>query len=49
MRTVPVRIGVLQAAAVLLEGRVRVTQDEAERAAAATTVAILRSAIQQAG
>lgn len=49
MRSVPVRVGVLQAAVVLLEERVRATQDEAERAAAATTVAMLRSAIGQAG
>ncbi|WP_330242049.1 hypothetical protein [Streptomyces sp. NBC_00525] len=49
MRTVPVRVGVLQAAIVLLEERVRATDDEAERSAAATTVAMLRSAIGQAG
>ncbi|MEU2023601.1 hypothetical protein ABZ565_15765 [Streptomyces sp. NPDC016469] len=49
MRSVPVRVGVLQAAVVLLEERVRATEDEAERAAAATTVAMLRSAIGQAG
>lgn len=49
MQSVPVRVGVLQAAVVLLEERVRATQDEAERAAAATTVAMLRSAIGRAG
>lgn len=49
MQSVPVRVGVLQAAVVLLEERVRATDDEAERAAAATTVAMLRSAIGQAG
>ncbi|WLQ37896.1 hypothetical protein P8A18_32615 [Streptomyces castrisilvae] len=49
MRSVPVRVGVLQAAVVLLEERVRATGDEAERDAAATTVAMLRSAIGQAG
>ncbi|MFE7111044.1 hypothetical protein ACFU98_17545 [Streptomyces sp. NPDC057575] len=49
MQSVPVRVGVLQAAVVLLEERVRTTQDEAERAAAATTVAMLRSAIGRAG
>ena len=49
MQTVPVRVGVLQAAVVLLEERVRATEDEAERAAAATTVAMLRSAIGRVG
>lgn len=49
VQSVPVRVGVLQAAVVLLEERVRATDDEAERAAAATTVAMLRSAIGQAG
>ncbi|MFE6974172.1 hypothetical protein [Streptomyces sp. NPDC057682] len=49
MQSVPVRVGVLQAAVVLLEERVRATDDPAERAAAATTVAMLRGAIGQAG
>lgn len=49
MRSVPVRIGVLQAAVVLLEERVRTTEDDTERRAAATTVAMLRGAIAQAG
>lgn len=49
MQSVPVRIGVLQAAVVLLEERVRTTEDDAERRAAATTVAMLRGAISQAG
>ncbi|MGW1656285.1 hypothetical protein [Streptomyces atratus] len=49
MQSVPVRVGVLQAAAVLLEARVRATEDGAERAAAATTVAMLCSAIGQVG
>lgn len=49
MRSVPVRVGVLQAAVVLLEERVRATDDPAERAAAVTTVAMLRGAIGQAG
>ncbi|MFB7559232.1 hypothetical protein [Streptomyces brevispora] len=47
MQSVPVRVGVLQAAVVLLEERVRATSDDAERAAAATTVAMLRTAISQ--
>ncbi|MFF8917265.1 hypothetical protein ACF08M_29115 [Streptomyces sp. NPDC015032] len=47
MQSVPVRVGVLQAAAVLLEERVRATEDGAERAA--TTISMLRSAIDQAG
>jgi hypothetical protein len=49
MRSVQVRIGVLQAAVVLLEERVRTTEDDTERRAAATTVAMLRGAIGQAG
>ncbi|MER5362829.1 hypothetical protein [Streptomyces sp. NPDC002785] len=49
MQTVLVRVGVRQAAAVLLEERVRATGDCVERVAAATTVAMLRSAIGQAG
>ncbi|MEV8455067.1 hypothetical protein AB0467_07400 [Streptomyces sp. NPDC052095] len=49
MQSVPVRVGVLQAAVVLLAERVRATDDPAERAAAATTVAMLRSAIGRAG
>jgi hypothetical protein len=49
MQSVPVRIGVLQAAVVLLEERVRTTEDDTERRAAATTVAMLRGAIGQAG
>ncbi|MFF1836422.1 hypothetical protein ACFVXE_19775 [Streptomyces sp. NPDC058231] len=49
MQTVPVRVGVLQAAVVLLEERVRTTEDDTERRAAATTVAMLRGAIGQVG
>ncbi|MFI5634219.1 hypothetical protein ACIA8E_33595 [Streptomyces sp. NPDC051664] len=49
MQSVPVRIAVLQAAVVLLEERVRTTENDAERRAAATTVAMLRGAIGQGG
>ncbi|MFJ5678883.1 hypothetical protein [Streptomyces sp. NPDC093097] len=42
LETVPAQAGLLQAAAVLLEERARVSEDEAERRAAGTTAALLR-------
>ncbi|MEU7638804.1 MULTISPECIES: hypothetical protein [unclassified Streptomyces] len=42
LETVPVQAGLLQAAAVLLEERARVSEDDAERAAAGATAALLR-------
>lgn len=46
VRTVPVHLGVLQAAVVLLEDRARSSEDETERAAASATVAMLREAME---
>ncbi|MGG2464080.1 hypothetical protein ACO0M4_30600 [Streptomyces sp. RGM 3693] len=45
LETVPVQAGLLQAAAVLLEERARISEDQAERAAAGTTAALLRRAL----
>ncbi|MFJ5680248.1 hypothetical protein [Streptomyces sp. NPDC093097] len=42
LEMVPTQAGLLQAAAVLLEEWARVSEDEAERAAAGTTAALLR-------
>ncbi|GHA07366.1 hypothetical protein GCM10010329_32620 [Streptomyces spiroverticillatus] len=46
VRTVPVHVGVLEAAVVLLEERSRTSDDATERAAAAATVAKLREAME---
>ncbi|WP_030674397.1 hypothetical protein [Streptomyces sp. NRRL B-1347] len=48
LRTVPVHVGVLQAAVVLLEEAERVDQDAARAATTATTVELLKAAIAQA-
>ncbi len=48
VRTVPVHVGVLEAAVVLLEERSRISDDATERAAAAATVAKLREAMDAA-
>ncbi|MFE6685133.1 hypothetical protein ACFVFQ_01515 [Streptomyces sp. NPDC057743] len=45
LETVPVQAGLLQAAVVLLEERAQVSEDEVERAAAGTTAALLRRAL----
>ncbi|MER7998367.1 hypothetical protein [Streptomyces sp. NPDC095613] len=45
LQTVPVHVGVLQAAVVLLEETARTGEDDASRSAAATTVDMLRTAI----
>ncbi|QDQ09217.1 hypothetical protein FH965_00405 [Streptomyces spectabilis] len=47
LRTVPVHVGVLQAAVVLLEEAERVDQDAARAATTATTVELLKAAIAQ--
>ncbi|MCX5206511.1 hypothetical protein OG897_34535 [Streptomyces sp. NBC_00237] len=45
VRTVPVHVGVLEAAVVLLEERARISEDGTERTAAAATVVKLREAM----
>jgi hypothetical protein len=45
VRTVPVHVGVLEAAVVLLEERARISDDGTERTAAAATVVKLREAM----
>jgi hypothetical protein len=47
IQTVPVHVGVLQAAVVLLEEMGHTSEDEATRAAVGTTVTMLRTAIDQ--
>ncbi|MEU3189517.1 hypothetical protein ABZ686_02480 [Streptomyces sp. NPDC006992] len=47
LRTVPVHVGVLQAAALLLEETARTGNEEATRQAAASTVQLLRAAMHQ--
>ncbi|MFI7103222.1 hypothetical protein ACIBK8_28180 [Streptomyces sp. NPDC050161] len=48
IETVPVHVGVLQAAAALLEETARTSDDEAAKAAAATTIRLLHAAMSQA-
>ncbi|MFK0289811.1 hypothetical protein ACIQU6_04860 [Streptomyces sp. NPDC090442] len=45
LETVSVQAGLLHAAVVLLEERAQVSEDEGERAAAGTTAALLRGAL----
>jgi hypothetical protein len=47
IQSVPVHVGVLQAAVVLLEEMGRTSEDEATRAVVGTTVTMLRTAIDQ--
>lgn len=49
IQTVPVHLGLLEAAAVLLEEAGRTSEDEATRAAVVTTVAMLRTAMDHGG
>ncbi|MFG2227653.1 hypothetical protein [Streptomyces sp. NPDC048644] len=47
IETVPVHVGVLQAAAALLEESARTSDDETARTAAATTIRLLHTAMGQ--
>ncbi|MFH8620163.1 hypothetical protein ACH4E8_34485 [Streptomyces sp. NPDC017979] len=47
IHTVPVHVGVLQAAIVLLEEMGRVSEDETAKATVDSTVALLREAVEQ--